>query len=71
MVSHKEKLELLDYYACGVCRCGSPKKNNRWLCMKCREKVVNTTEWKECGAACGAHVSAAKLMLDKVQPGVM
>ena len=58
-MDHKTKITNLTYYAGTVCVCNQPKKDNRWLCLECKNMMSLTPEEDRLNAACTEHTLAA------------
>ncbi len=63
--NHKE--HLVAYYKSDKCQCGRPKHTNRWLCLKCTVRMLNTGEMQALDANCKAHINAIENYLTKAK----
>jgi hypothetical protein len=63
-MNRKRKMELLQFYTGNKCCCGNDKLEFRWLCLTCKEKMVELGEWALLSAACESHLSMAERILE-------
>lgn len=69
-MEREEKTATIYHYVNDVCVCGKDKKRYRWVCLSCREKLVNSLEYAELDWACEEHMIKAQALLEKAKQSV-
>ena len=63
LIDWKQKLIVFASYAGNICFCGKQKKDFRWLCVECREKLCDSVELKALDESCEKHFEQALIVM--------
>lgn len=67
-IAYREKIAWLDVLLSTICAgCGGPKRTRHWLCLACRQRVIDTPEGQACWFRCDEHVRAVQTMIARAQ----